>query len=577
MIKLFKYIKPYMFWAILAPVLMIVEVGADLIQPLLMAQIIDKGIANNDLEFIFQTGIKMIVVTFIALIGGFGCTVAASIASQSFGANLRSVLFEKIQNFSFKSIDRFETSSLITRLTNDVVQIQNVVLMSLRIVVRAPMMALGGIIMAISINHKLSSIVLTAIPVLAAVLWLVMSKGIPLFSVVQKKLDKVNGVMRENLVGVRVVKAFVRKRFEENRFHEAIHGLKETTVKASRIIMIIMPVMMLVMNFSIIAVLWFGGRLYDASEIQIGQIVAFITYMTQILMSLLMVAFILVMFSRAKASADRINEVLDHNDQDKTDILKEKKMDFTPGDIEFHEVYFRYYDDSEYVLKNISFKIKQGQTVGILGGTGSGKTTLVSLIPMLYTPTSGKITISGEDIQKIDTRKLRKNISVVLQESVLFSGSIEDNIKWGDKDASFEQIKNAAEIAQANEFIQKMNEKYNSRVEQRAVNLSGGQKQRLSIARAIVKDPDILILDDATSAVDVATEAKIQKSFRDMRKSITTIIVAQRISSVIDADFIIILEDGQIDSIGRHDELIRKSRIYKEIYQTQLGKEAVNG
>lgn len=577
MLKLFKYIKPYIFWAVLAPLLMIVEVAADLTQPLLMAQIIDNGIANNDLAFVFKTGMTMLGVTLIALLGGFGCTVASSIASQSFGANLRSVLFEKIHTFSFRVMDKFEISSLITRLTNDVVQIQNVVLMSLRIVVRAPLMAIGGVIMAVSINPKLSSIVLMAIPVLSGALWFVMTKGMPLFSIVQKRLDKVNGVMRENLIGVRVVKAFVRRNFEQDRFETASLDLKQTTVKASRIIMIIMPVMMLVMNFSIIAVLWFGSRMYGASEIDIGQIVAFITYMTQILMSLLMVAFILVMLSRAKASADRINEILDQDDFDDVHIIDELKSDFTQGDIEFRDVSFKYSDNSEYVLKNINFTIKQGQTVGILGGTGSGKSTLISLIPRLYIPTSGKITISGKDIQQMNMQKLREKISVVLQESVLFSGTIEENIKWGDSKASHEQVVNAAVTAQADEFIQKMSDKYDSKVEQRAVNLSGGQKQRLSIARAVIKEPHIMILDDATSAVDVATESKIQKSFRAIKNHPTTIIVAQRISSVMDADMIIILEDGEIDSIGNHDELIKKSTIYKEIYQTQLGEEAVNG
>lgn len=567
--KILTYLKPYRRTAILAPLLMFIEVIMDLLQPTLLSRIVDNGINAGNIDYIIKTGIIMISVAFIGGLGGFGCIISSTITSQNFATDLRSDLFKKIQSFSFSNLDKFKTGSLITRLTNDVTQVQNIVLMSLRIMVRAPLLFIGGIIMAMSINLKLTLILIISIPILIISVSLIIKKGFPLFTLVQEKIDRVNTVMRENLAGIRVVKAFVREEKEKARFHNANLELTETMINASKLISSTMPVMMLIMNLSIVAVLWFGGLQINAGAMKEGQLIAFINYLTQILFSLLMIAFILMMVSRAKISAERIIEVLE-TEVDIKDAETARDIEITRGEVIFENVSFQYTGaKGDAVLKNISFKAESGQTVAILGGTGSGKTTLVSLIPRLYDVSSGRILIDHQDIRNYKLNALRKGIGVVLQKSVLFSGTIRDNLKWGNKNVSDEKMIAACKAACAHDFIMSFPEQYDTLLGQGGVNLSGGQKQRLSIARALIKEPKILILDDSTSAVDMETESKIQKALKEM-KGTTIFIIAQKISSVMNADKIIVLEDGEIVAEGRHEELLKTSPIYQDIYHSQI-------
>ncbi len=574
MIKLAKYMKPHWKAAIMAPFLMFIEVVTDLMQPTLMALIVDKGIAYGDMAYVVRTGLLMLGVAFVGGLGGFGCTVFASIASQNFGADLREDLFKSVQQFSFVNLDKFKTASLITRLTNDVVQIQNIVLAMLRILVRAPLLCIGGMVMAFSINPRLSLIVFVSMPFLVVILAFVIKKAFPLFAEVQRRLDGVNTVMQENLAGIRVVKAFVRAAFEKNRFKSANDDLMSITITASRLVAAIMPLLMLIINFSIIAVLWFGGVMVNTGDILVGQVMAFINYMMQILFSLMMVAFILMMLSRAKASADRIQEVLDVDPdiKDRADAI-DKQIE--KGKVQFKNVSFQYEGNwDEWVLKDISFTANPGETVAILGATGSGKSTLVNLIPRFYDTTEGSVLVDNVDVRDYKLKSLRSSIGVVLQEAVLFSGTIKDNISWGNEHATDEEIDEAAKAAQAHEFISNLPEGYDSILGQRGVNLSGGQKQRLSIARALLKKPAILILDDSTSAVDMGTESRIQKALKELMSHTTTLVIAQRISTVLDADRIIVLDKGKIVSEGPHRELIESCEVYKDIYRSQLGQEA---
>lgn len=575
MSKLFSYLKSYWKMVLLAPVLMLLEVAMDLLQPKLMQTIIDEGIARGDLSFIVKTGLLMIGLAIIGMVGGIGCTIASSITAESFATDLRADLYRKVQSFSFANLDKLKTASLITRLTNDVIQVKNIIFMSLRVLIRAPFMCLGGIFMAVIINPRLALILVAAIPLLILALVIAIRKGFPLFSIVQKKLDKVNSVMRENLTGIRVVKSFVRDKFEKQRFNDANQDFMEITVKASRVVALILPAILLIMNLSIVAVLWFGGVQINQGEMQVGQIIAFINYLTQILSSLLMVAFIFMAVSRAKASADRINEVL----ETEVDIIDAEGASGSPinlGIVKFENVSFRYQGaQGDPVLKNITFEAKPGETIAIIGATGSGKSTLTNLIPRLYEPTEGRVLLDGRDIRELKLNTLRKSIGVVLQESLLFSGTIADNIKMGNPDASMDEVILAAKAAQADDFISNFSEGYETQLGQRGVNLSGGQKQRLSIARALIKKPKILILDDSTSAVDMATEVQIQRSLKQLRNQSTTFIIAQRISAVKHADKILVLEDGEIIAEGNNDQLLRSCPLYQEIYRSQIGKEVV--
>ncbi|MCQ4727242.1 ABC transporter ATP-binding protein/permease [Anaerotignum faecicola] len=577
MLKLAKYLKKYKLYTILAPLLMMIEVASELLQPKLMTKIIDNGVVAGNLDYIIKVGIIMVVIAALGIIGGIGCLIFASLTSQGFGADLRDDLFKKIQEFSFKNIDTFKPSSLITRLTNDVTQMQNIVLMSLRMLVRAPLLFVGGIMMTFTINRKLSLIFLVMIPIVLAAITVLIKLSFPLFKIVQEKLDKVNTVMRENLSGVRVVKVFVRSDYEIKKFDEANKDYKDTTIKAFRTIVLIMPVMMLVMNFGIIAILYFGGIQVKAGTMEIGDIMAFITYLTQILMALMMISMVFMIFSRAKVSADRINEVL----ETKVDIVTPEnavKETNETGTVEFRNVSFRYEGGTgEPVLENINFSVKKGETVAILGETGSGKSTLVNLIPRLYDVTEGEVFVDGVNVKEFDLEVLRKKVAVVLQEAILFSGTIKDNILWGKPDADDEEIYKAAEFAQAHGFVMELPANYGTELGQKGVNLSGGQKQRLSIARALIKNPEILILDDSTSAVDMVTEKKIQNALAKELKDSTKIIIAQRISSVMNADKILVLGNGTISAMGTHEELLKTSKDYQEIYYSQTGKGAVSG
>lgn len=573
--KLKSYLKPYWKAAVLAPLLMLLEVYMDLLQPKLMASIVNDGVLKGDLAHIEKTGLYMIGFALIGLVGGVGCTVYSSIASLKFAADLRKELFQKVQTFSFRNLDQFKGGSLITRLTNDVVQMQNFVQMTLRILVRAPFLALGSIIMALTISLRLAAILAVVIPILFVVLFLLIRFAYPLFSIVQKKLDALNTVLQENLAGIRVVKAFVRSDYESKRFGKANLDYTDIAVKASRIIALNMPVMTLIMNASIVAVLWFGAGQVWAKSIAVGDLVAFINYVTQVLFSLLMVGMMMMQVSRAKVSADRINDVL-YTESEIRNRNNAKEYAIRSGEVVFEHVSFIYdIDQNDHVLKDVHFVAEPGKTVAILGATGSGKSSLVNLIPRLYDTTSGSVRIDGTDVKEIPIEHLRSHIAVVLQQSILFTGTIRDNIRFGKPDASQEEVEAAAKAAQAHDFIVNMPDGYNTQLGQRGVNLSGGQKQRISIARALLVRPTILILDDSTSAVDLGTESRIQKELKELMKYSTSLLIAQRISSVLDADKILVLEDGRIVAEGTHDELIRNSPVYQDIYKSQLGKEKV--
>jgi ATP-binding cassette subfamily B protein len=572
--KLIRYLKPYTLFAILAPLFMLIEVICDLYQPTLLAHIVDNGILKNNFQLILHTGLIMLAVAFIGVIGGVGCTVFSSLASQYFGRDLRNELFKKVQQFSFSNIDKFHTSSLITRLTNDVNQLQTLVMMSLRIMVRAPLLFVGGIIMAISLNKNLSIIFLFSIPILASIFLFIMKKSFPLFSEVQKRIDYVNNVVRENLVGIRVVRAFRREDYEKERFKYANTMLMNAVIKAIMLMIIAMPLFMLVMNLSILVVLWFGGLLVNQGNMKVGEVMAYINYMGQIMFSLMMIGNILMFVSRASVSAERVLEVL----EEKIDIQNKENADKTPirgGKVKFEHVYFSYFNKEESVLKDINFEVNSGEIIGIIGTTGSGKSTLVNLIPRLYDVTSGRILIDGRDIRDIDLKILRDAISMVPQDTILFSGTIKENICWGKEDATYEEIIEYAKIAQAHEFIIRLPQGYDTVIGERGVTLSGGQKQRIAIARALIKKPKILILDDATSALDFATEQKIIHGLRGIIKNCTTFIVAQRVSTMMNADKIIVLDKGKIVGFGSHAELLKNNDFYREIYKSQIDEEVM--
>ena len=573
MTKLLKYIKGNaIIYTILAPLMMFIEVIMDLNQPKLRSDIIDIGIANGDISYVLNVGFKMIVVAFIGILGGMLCGIFATLASMNMGKNIRQSLFDKIQSLSFLEIDKFKTSSLITRLTNDVTQVQNMVMMGLRGMVRSPLIFLGGIIMSLTISVKLSMIFLIAIPLIILSVTLITSKSIPFFTEMQKKIDNVNLVMRENLLGVRVVKAFTIENKVRERFSNANKELMDTSIKAQGVTILLWPLVTLIMNLSVVAVLWFGGNYVNNGSLEIGKIMAFINYLVQIMGSLNMLVMIIINFSRAKVSAERINEVLDIESSIKDRENTEKIENF---DVEFKDVYFKYNKDGEYVLKDISFKASEGEKIGIIGPTGSGKSSLISLIPRLYDTTSGSVMIGNKDVRSLKINDLRKIIGVVLQDTTLFSGSIADNLRFGMEDANEEMMDSATRDAQAFEFINSSNEGYNREVGQRGKNLSGGQKQRISIARTLIKNPKILILDDSSSALDMATESKLQNSIKNRMKDSTVFLIAQRISAVMDSDKIIVLDNGEIAAIGTHKELIKNCEIYRSIAISQLGEEAV--
>lgn len=570
-----QYMKPYKTLAILAPLFMLLEAAAELSMPKLMTLLIENGVASQNSDYITKLGFIMLCISILGVVGGIGCLIAASIVSQRTGSDLRKVLFVKIQNFSFHNIDTFQTPSLITRLTNDITQIQMVILMSLRLLFRAPFLCIGSLGMAFSINAKLSIVLVVSIIILIIAMVLIMKHAMPKFFMVQKKLDNVNTVMRETLTGMRVVKAFVRHDYEVEKFASTNNDYKETSIKAYQIVLLTLPALMLILNVSVIAILWFGGLQVYEGTMQIEEIMAFISYMMQMLMSLMMLAMVFMSISRAEISIKRIREVLD----EEIDIL-DPKNPITPekneGNIIFQNVSFRYKSDSqEPVLEQLNFEINAGDTIGILGETGSGKSTLVNLMPRLYDVTEGAILIDGVDVRDYKIAELRNKVSVVLQETILFTGTIRDNIKWGNKDATEDEIIAAATAAQAHDFIMDLPNGYDTELGQKGINLSGGQKQRISIARSLIKNPSIIIFDDSTSAVDSLTEKRIRETMKKTHSNCTKLIIAQRISSIKDADKILILQNGTILAEGNHNNLMETSLDYQEIFKSQMKKGVV--
>ncbi|WP_048155016.1 ABC transporter ATP-binding protein [Methanosarcina sp. Kolksee] len=558
--------------SLLAPLLMLIEVFMDLQQPRLMSNIVDIGVQNRDLGYILSTGFEMVLCALTGLIGGAGCGVLASFASVMLAGSLREELFHKIQSLSYTEIDHFKTSSLITRLTNDVMQIQNMFLMLLRGMVRSPLLCIGGIIMSFLLSPRLAVVFCIILPILITCVVFVMMKSVPLYTQMQLWLDKVNTVMRENLLGVRVIKAFNLEDKQNALFGKVNTEFTEKSIRAQNLTFTLMPIATLVMNLSIVAILWFGGNMVVSGNIETGKIMAFVNYLVQITNSLIMLVNMIINVSRAQASSGRIKEVLDCETS-----IKECNSPVLPEnyDIEFKNVSFRYGESGEYVLKNLSFLFKEGQTIGIIGATGSGKSSVVSLIPRLYEVTCGQVLIGGCDVKDIPVQNLRSSIGIVLQENVLFQGTVKENMNFGDEEADEEEIWDSLQAAQAEDFIQALPDKLQSQVEQRGKNLSGGQKQRLSIARTLLKKPKILIFDDSTSAVDLSTEARLQFEIAKKMKENTIIVIAQRISGVMDADTILMLDHGSVIAKGTHKELLQSNEVYRNIAVSQLGKEVL--
>ncbi|OHR71621.1 ABC transporter ATP-binding protein [Bacillus sp. HMSC76G11] len=573
MSKVFSLLKPYRLAMGVALTLMLIELGVELLHPLLMAKIIDDGILKNDLSVVIYWGSVMVGISIAAFAAGVTNSFYAAHVSQSFGYDVRKGLFEKVQSFSFANFSLFPTSSLITRMTNDVTQLQNTIFMSLRIMLRAPLLIVGGTIMALIVNFKLALILLISIPLLIGFLVWMMKKGSGLFKAVQDRLDSVNGVMQENLTGMRIIKAFLRRNYEVSRFTQANEELKSGTVSALRLMEIAMPVLLLVMNISILAILWFGSINVGTGDAKVGEVVAIVNYALRISSVLSIFSFIIMAFSRAKASAGRINEVLD-TEADLTDSLDaEETSVIEKGEIEFKSVSFTYPGTNTAVLNNLSFTVNAGETIALLGATGSGKSSIFNLIPRLYDVSGGEIYIDGKNLLDMKLESLRGQIGFVPQESLLFTGSIRENIAWGKEGASLEEIKEAAINAQIHETIERLPDGYDTRVGQKGVNLSGGQKQRLSIARALVRKPKILLLDDSTSALDLATEAKLLKGIKAYE--CTIFIITQKISTAMEASQILLLDDGEILAQGSHHELMEESPLYQRIYESQFGEEAL--
>lgn len=579
-----KYIKPYLSAFILGPVFMIVEVLGEVILPKLMSVIINigcgavPGVEARGRGFIILIGGVMIVTAFIMMLGGVLGAYFSIKAAVNFAADLRRDVFEQVQRFSFANIEKFSTGSLVTRLTNDITNVQNVVAMALRMLLRAPGMLIGGMIMAFLMNARLALIFCVVIPFLIFAIVIIMKTAFPRFDVMQKKIDALNSRIQENITNQRVVKSFVRDDFEKQTFDEASNDLKDKTLRAMKVVIATMPVMTLAMNITIMAVVWFGGKQILVGDMPVGDLTAFTTYVTQILMSLMMVSMIFIQGSRAVASSRRITAVLETEIDLNDDEAGQKDKEITSGKIEFRHVGFRYYKKHKNnVLRDITFTANPGEVIGIIGSTGSGKSSLVQLIPRLYDCDEGEILVDGVNVKDYSLEHLRNGVAMVLQKNTLFSGTIMENLRWGDENATDEEVYAMADAAQADLFVKDFTDGYDTELGQGGVNVSGGQKQRLCIARALLKKPKILILDDSTSAVDTATEAKIRQSFRTSLKDTTKLVIAQRISSVEDADRILVMEEGQIVGQGTHDELIRNCEAYQEIYYSQKDKEEVAG
>ena len=569
-----KYAKPYLSAFIIGPCLMITEVLGEIMLPKMMSLIINNGVAERNYGYIVQMGFWMVCVAFFMAVSGIGGAYFSAKASICFTSDLRKDLFSKVLQFSFRNIDDFSTGSLVTRLTNDIQQVQQVMMMILRLALRAPGMLVGALIMAFIMNYRLAMIILVVIPALGLMIGAIMFTAYPRFGIMQTKLDKMNSGIQEALVNVRVIKSFVREDFEKEKFRRANEDLQENSLRAIRIVILTMPVMMMAMNVTTLAVVWYGGNLIIGGSMQVGDLTAFTTYIVQILMSLMMLSMVFLQSARAMASVKRINEVM-RTEIDLTDenaVHKDKKV--TEGRVEFQDVSFHYgKNGGDDVLEHISFAAEPGQVIGIIGATGSGKTSLVQLIPRLYDVTAGRVLVDGVDVREYSLKNLRDGVGMVLQKNVLFSGTIEENLRWGVESASMEELRAFADAAQADSFVTSFVNGYDTDMGQGGVNVSGGQKQRLCIARAMLRKPKILILDDSTSAVDTATEAKIRECFRTSLEHTTKIIIAQRIGSVEEADQILVLDEGRMIGRGTHKELLASCEAYQEIYYSQRDKE----
>ena len=569
-----SYILPYKSAFILGPLMMVTEVLGEILLPKFMSMIINHGVAQKDGGYILKMGLVMAITSFLMAAGGILGAYFAAKASISFTSDLRRDLFARVQQFSFKNIDTFSTGSLVTRLTNDIQQVQNLVMMGLRMMLRAPGMFLGALVMAFWMNAELAAVILVVIPLLTAAIVWILRTAYPRFTAMQKALDTLNSGIQEVLTNVRVVKSFVREDYEEKRFADTNRELKEAGLRALKIVIATMPVMMFAMNVTTLAVVWFGGNLIIGGRMAVGDLTAFTTYIVQILMSLMMLSMVFLQSSRAMASIRRIDEVLDEPIDLSDENASQKDRKVEKGRVEFKDVSFSYREGGEPVLSHISLTAEPGETIGILGATGSGKTSLVQLIPRLYDVTEGSVRVDGIDVREYSLKNLRDGVGMVLQKNVLFSGTIEENLRWGDETATEEEVRRAAVYAQADSFVNSFAEGYKTEMGQGGVNVSGGQKQRLCIARALLKKPKILILDDSTSAVDTATEAAIRTAFREDLKDTTKFIIAQRLSSLEYADRILVLEDGRIIGEGTQEKLLASCEAYREIYETQYGKRA---
>ena len=572
--KLWQFTKNYKRFLLVCPLLMIGEVLMETLIPLLMGKIVDVGIAESNLGYVLKTGGLMMLMSLCSLAFGAGAARFSAVGGAGFAKQLRKALFDKVQTFSFYNIDRFSTASLVTRMTTDVNNTQNMVMLCSRMLFRAPFMLVIATILAARINGELVMIFFVAVPVLAVTIGFAMSKAHPRFTAMLKKYDALNASVQENLIAIRVVKAFVRSDYEKEKFDKSVDDVREMQLKAEKLIVVMMPIMQMIVYLCICAVLWFGGNKIVQGTMLTGELISFISYVTQILMSLMMLSMLLLNLVLSRASIGRIVEVLD----EVPDIQNgANALDTIPdGSIDFDDVYFSYKKGSEnYILSNVNLHIKPGETIGILGGTGSAKSTLVQLIPRLYDVSRGSVRVGGHDVREYDVEALRDAVAMVLQKNVLFSGTIRDNLRWGDKDATQEEIEAACRAAQAHDFIMSFPNGYDTDLGQGGVNVSGGQKQRLCIARALLKHPKVVILDDSTSAVDTATDASIRRALHEEFSHITTLIIAQRVASVMNADKIIILDEGRIADMGTHDELMARSAIYREIYTSQMkGAEA---
>ncbi|MBU3113033.1 ABC transporter ATP-binding protein [Clostridium lacusfryxellense] len=568
--KLTPFLKEYKIYTILTPITVIAEVLLEIFIPLLMSKIIDVGIPNKDINYVIKTGVLMMLMALFSLLFGVLSGKFAAIASMGFAKGLRKELFNKVQGFSFSNIDKFSTASLVTRLTTDVTNTQNAFMMIIRMMVRAPIMLISATIMAFSINKSLVVVFLVAIPILAIALVIIVSTAFPRFGIMLKKYDIMNSAVQENLVAMRVVKAFVRSKYEKEKFEDATDKLRYAQLRAEKVVIFNMPIMQFTMYGCMIAIVWFGGNMIIGGSMMTGELMSFISYVTQILMSLMMISMVFISTVLSKASVARIIEVMD----EKVDILDSDlsaEIFVEDGSVIFENVSFSYSKNKKNLtISNINFKINSGETIGIIGGTGSSKSSLVQLIPRLYDVMDGKIIVGKHDVRDYKLETLRDCVAMVLQKNVLFSGTIKENLKWGNLNASEKQIVEACKSAQAHDFIMSLPDGYETELGQGGVNVSGGQKQRICIARALLKNPKIIILDDSTSAVDTSTDAKIRQSFIEKLSDTTTIIIAQRISSVCDADKIIVLNDGKIDDIGSHEQLLSRNQIYIEVYNSQM-------